>query len=330
MAIIANTKILTLDYWKPASQLEVGDWVFDRTGKPTQITLVQQYQGIECYEVTFNDYLTIAGDAKLALPTENFKYRNRLQTYKGKRKFYRPLRSLNTEQLFQTPLLDKRNRKTLSVPTAHPLQLPHKDLPIPPFLFGFWFFARRSTGYMAPAANTAEYVHEKFRDHGYRVKTHELLGTGEYTFSTTPNIDRQLIPNIPKTISNNYLLASPEQRQDLLSGIMCAKQRQYNKKHDRFQLTTVQYDLARRIQLLAESLGCKTKLENDLFNNNYKISFKSRLHLIPGQASPPVKVQYGRRYITQVSKIPSQMCVYLETNGEDGTILVGEGFIPCL
>ena len=330
MAITANTKILTLDYWKPASQLVVGDWVFDRNGKPVQITLAQQYQGIECYEITFNDYLSVSGDSKLALPTENFKYRTRLRVYKGKLKFRRPLRPLTAEQLVHTPLLDKRNRKTLSVPTAHPLQLPHKDLPIPPFLFGLWYFARRSTGKLALATGTSEYVHEKFRDHGYSVKKHELLATGEYTFSTKPNIERQLIPDIPKIIPNNYLLASPEQRQDLLSGIMCAKQRQYNKRSDRFQLTSVQYDTVRRVQLLAESLGCRTALEHDTYNNNYKVSFKSRLYLIPGQSSPPVKVHYGRRYITKISPIPAQLCVHFETTGEDNTILAGEGFIPCL
>ena len=330
MAITATTKILTLDYWKPASQLEVGDWVFDRTGKPVQITLVQQYQGIECYEVMFNDYLTITGDSKLALPTENFKYRNRLNTYKGRFKFRRPLRPMTTEQLAQTPLLDERNRKTLSVPTAHPLQLPHKDLPIPPFLFGFWFFARHATGKLSPAKGTSEFVHGKFRDHGYKVIKHRLLKTEEHSFTTEPAIARQLIPLIPKTIPNNYLLASPEQRQELLSGIMCAKQRQYNKRSDRFQFTSMVYDTARRVQMLAESLGSRAKMTNDICNHNYTVQFKTRLPIMPGQASPPVKVQYGRRYITQISTIPSQMCVHFETNGEDGTILAGEGFIPCL
>lgn len=330
MAITANTKILTLDYWKPASQLEVGDWVFDRTGRPVQITLVQQYQGIECYEVTFNDHLTISGDAKLALPTENLKYRNRLTSYKGRFKFRRPLKPLTLEQLTQMPLVNPENRKTLSVPTAHPLQLPHKDLPVPPFVFGFWFFSRRSNGHMAPAKGTADYVHEKFKDHGYKIKTHSIMSTKEFAFSTNPNISRQLIPNIPGTIPNNYLLSSPEQRQDLLSGIICAKQRQYNKRRDRFQVTTPTYDLARRIQLVAESLGSRTKIVHDTYNNNYCVSFKTRLQLIPEQASPPVKVQYGRRYIAKITPVPSQMCVHFETSGEDNTILAGEGFISCL
>lgn len=328
MAITANTKILTLDYWKPAYKLEVGDWVFDRNGKPVQIKLAQQYQGIQCYEVTFNDLLTVSGDSKLSLPTENNKYRTRLAIYKGKLKFRRPLRPLTAEQLLDTPLLDQRNRKTISVPTAHPLQLPHKDLPIPPFLFGLWFFARRSTGRLAAAPGLGDFVHEKFRDAGYKVRIRAKLSEGRYDFNTTPNIDRQLVPNIPKSIPNNYLLSSPEQRQELLSGIICSKPRQYNKREDTFRFTSAVYDTVRRVQLLAESLGCKTQLEHDTHKNDYTVFFKSRLQLIPNQVSPPVKVHYGRRYITRIDPIPSQLCVYIETTGEDNTILVGEGFIP--
>lgn len=330
MAITATTKILTLDYWKPASQLEVGDYVFDSKGRLVRITLVQQYQGTACYEVMFNDYLTITGDSKLELPTENFKYRNRLQTYKGKLQFRRPLRPMTAESLLSTPLLDKRNRKTISVPTANPLALPHKDLPVPAFLFGFWFFARKSTGRMVPARNTAEYVHEKFRDHGYKVRIRDKIITGEYAFEVTPTIVSQLIPNIPKIIPNNYLLASEEQRIDLISGIVCAKNRQYNRREDKFRVTCKDYDTSRRIQLLVESLGCKSALRFDETKKYYTVQFKSRIKIHPEQDSPPPKIHYGRRYITKISPIPSQMCVHIETNGEDNTILAGEGFIPCL
>lgn len=330
MAITANTKILTLDYWKPASQLEVGDYVFDRKGKLVRVTLAQQYQGTQCYEVTFNDHLTVTGDSKLALPTENIKYRNRLHTYKGKLQFRRPLRPINAQTLFETPLIDKRNRKTVSVPTANPLSLPHRDLPVPPFLFGFWFFARRSTGNMAAARNCTDLVREKFRDHGYKTKLGTMLTTGEREFSCEPKISSQLIPNIPKVIPNNYLLASPEQRQELLSGIMCAKNRQYNKRDDRFRFSSVNYDTVRRVQLLAESLGARTTLTHDEGKGYYTLSFKIRVQIHPEQNSPPVKVHYGRRYVTKISTIPSQMCVYIETDGDDNTILAGEGFIPCL
>jgi hypothetical protein len=330
MAITANTKILTLDYWKHASHLQEGDYVFDAKGRLVKVTLVQEYHSAHCYEVTFNDHLSVTGDSKLTFPTENFKYRNRLVTYKGKLKFRRPLRPLTAEELLETPLVSKHKRKTTSVPTANPLSLPHKDLPIPPFLFGFWFFSRKSTGKMVPARGTRELVHEKFKDHGYKVRVSAITRTGEREFSVTPRIESQLIPNIPKVITNNYLLASEEQRTELLRGIICAKNRQYCARTDTFRFSSKNYDTVRRVQALAESLGCKTSMHSDSNKEDYTVKFKSRINLHPEQASPPLKVHYGRRYITNITPIPAQLCVHIETNGKDGTILAGEGFIPCL
>lgn len=330
MAITATTKILTLDYWKPAHKLEVGDYVFDRKGDIVQVKLVQQYRAPRCYEVTFNDYLTVEGDTHLALPTENPKYRNRLVTYKGKLQFRRPLRPLTTEQLLETPLLDERNRKTISVPTTNPLALPYQDLPVPPFVFGFWFFARRSTGRMAAAKGTTEFVVQRFKDHGYKVVMGPLINTGEREFSVKPTVESQLMPGIPKIIPNNYLFSSPEQRQDLLSGIVCSKNRRYNKRKDCFRFSSRQYDTVRRVQLLAETLGGRSSVQSDPHRKNFTVFFKIRAPIYPEQVSPRIKVHHGRRYITNVTPIETQLCVHIETTGEDNTILVGEGFIPCL
>lgn len=81
--------------------------------------------------------------------------------------------------------------------------------------------------------------------------------------------------------------------------------------------------------MLAESLGCRTSMMHDTTLNNYVVWFKSKVKIHPDQSSPPLKVHYGRRYIAKVTPIPSQLCVHIETDGQDGTILAGEGFIPC-
>jgi hypothetical protein len=52
MAILATEKVLTLDWWKPASKLEVGDYVFDKDGKIVQVKLIQQYYSENCKRVT--------------------------------------------------------------------------------------------------------------------------------------------------------------------------------------------------------------------------------------------------------------------------------------
>jgi hypothetical protein len=227
----------------------------------------------------------------------------------------------------ELPLKTKRNRLEYSVPTARAIALPHKDYPVPPFIFGFWFFSRRSTKKLAPARGYSEYVIEKFRDYGYGVTEHGILTTGEREFSISPTVESQLVPNIPKQLTQNYLLGSPEQRIELLSGILCAKNRQYSTKTDTFRFTSHHFGTVKLIQGLVESIGCKSKLIHDEYLKNYTISFKSRTQLVPNQISPPVKVHQARRYVTNIAPIPAQSCVYFETDGSDNTILVGEGFI---
>lgn len=324
MAITATTKILTLDFWKPASQLQVGDYVFDRNGKLVKIKVVQHYMAQECYEVTFNDHLTISGDIHLSFPTENRKYRARVYTYKGRHQFRRPLRPVTAQTLATSPLLDKHGRKIYSVQTAGPLELPYQDLPVPPFVFGVWFFSRISHDMFLMPPDKRDFIIEKFKDCGYKI----TWPTQRHRrFVSTPTIAHQLIPNIPRAIPQNYLLASPEQRLELLSGIMCANPGQYNEKLDRFRFTAHVKDTVQRVQMLAESLGCKTRVVFDDSLEYYTVFFKCKLPLVPNQRSQPIKIYHARRYIREINPIPAQMCVHIETTGEDNTILTGEGFI---
>ena len=327
MAILANEKVLTLDYWKPASKLQVGDYVFDRNGQIVQVKLVQEYRAPLCYEVTFNDHLSMAGDNKLGFLVETPKYRKRIYEYKHVQQFRRPLKRFTAEGLDLLELTDHRKRHIFSVPTAKPLALPHQDLPVPPFIFGFWFFNQRAHGRLAAPSKTADYVHEKFRDHGYKIELGRIINTGEREFDTVPTIRSQLIPNPPTKIPENYLLASAEQRTELLSGILYAKSRQYSKSNDKFRISSSHYGTILQIQGLVESLGHRSTVLYDETYQYYTIYFKSRVKLTEEQNSPPIRVHQARRYITNVTQIQDQLCVHIETTAPDNSILVGEGFI---
>jgi hypothetical protein len=329
MAILATEKVLTLDWWKPASKLVVGDYVFDKDGKIVQVKLVQQYHSENCKRVTFNDHLSVSGDTHLNFMVEDLKYRNRVHQYVGRFQFRRPLKQKSVEDLQETPLRDKRERLVYSVPTTRPLELPHQTLPVPPFVFGLWFFNRKSKGQFSVQGIYHDDVVQKLKDYGYKVMLGKKLAGGRREFTITPSIESQLAPNIPNKITNNYLLASPEQRLELLQGIMVAKPLQYNQKIDRFRFSSQNLPTVLRIQSLVESLGSKTTIEHSETNNTYRLFFKTRLQLVSNQQSPPVKVHLGRRYIKKITKIEPQMCVHIETTSKDSTILVGEGFIPC-
>ena len=323
MAILATERVLTLDYWKLARDVKPGDYLFNHDGKPTKVRLVQEYRAQDCYEIQFKDGLCVAGDKHLVLPVENEKYRNRLTTYKGVKKFRRPLKLLSPETLLESDLKNKRNRLIFSVPTAKPLQFPHQNLPVPPFVFGFWFFNHQSKARMRCSPEIEEFVHRKFKDAGYIITK---VGKSEY-FRESPTVVSHLVPNIPTKIPNNYLLSSAEQRLDLLRGIMHAKKRQYSPKTDTFRFCSYIKTYAMQVQMLAESLGCQTKCFFDETLKNYTVFIKTRLRLIEDQVTLPAKVHQQRRYITSVRPIEDQLCVHIETEDKSAPFLVGEGFI---
>ena len=320
MAIVANQRVLTLDLWKLASEIKEGDWVFNSDGKLVQVKLVQHYVSDECYEITFDDHLTIQGDVHLAMLLENKKYRLRVSTYKGVNKFRRPLRRYTVTDMLES---DQR----LSLPTTKPLNFPNQPLAIPPFLFGFWFFNRRYNKTLIPPAGMSEFVHNQFIDNGYKVTTHRLMKTGEREFRVQPAIESQFLGFLPKQIPNNYLYADAEQRLQLLSGIMYAKTRQYNEKTNWFVFTTKDHTISGQVRFLVESLGCKTQPILYSRDNRIQMKFKCLYPLIQNQQEKQVKVHHARRYINKIKKIARQSCVHIETNDKNGTFLVGEGFI---
>ena len=329
MAILATEKVLTLDYWKPASKLQVGDYIFNKDGQVVQVKSIQEYRAETCYEVLFNDYLTAAGDDKLGFLVETPKYRQRACQYKGIQKFRRPLKFVSVDKLVDANLKTNTNKSIYSIPTTKPLSFPRQDLPVEPFVFGFWFFNQRANRSMAAPRGTFKFVEQKFKDAGYKLIVGRKINTGEREFVVSPSIESQLAPNIPTKIPANYLLASAEQRTELLRGILYAKSRQYSKTKDQFRFTAINYGIVLQVQCLLESLGHRITVKRDETYNYYTIFFKSRTKLVEEQVSPPLKVHQARRYITKITPIAPQMCVHIETTGQDNSFLVGEGFISC-
>ena len=323
MAILATEKVLTLDYWKMAADIQPGDILFDRHGNPVKVKLVQSYRALHCYEVQFNDKLTVAGDEHIKLPVETEQFRKQARKYQGKKKFRRQPNPIPLAKLIDTPLTGRENRKEFSVATAGPLQFPHIDLPVPPFVFGFWFFNRRKDGTLKPPPEFRDEVREKLKEYGY-------IPTKQERFTTSPTIFSHIAPSTPHRIPNNYLLSSAAQRLELLQGIMQAKSRRYNPKGNRFRFTSKRKDLASQVQYLAESLGCKTVMEYDKTKRYYTVTITTRLKLTPNQIPRPMKVRQEWRLIEDIYEIAPQSCVHIETDGPDKSFLVGEGFIACL
>lgn len=329
MAILANQKILTLDYWKTAHDLRAGDYIFDKEGKLQRVTLVQEYRATDCYEVHFNDHLTVAGDRHLGFQIEDKRYRDRVLQYKGKLKFKRPLKFRKVSDLPADNLKQNNGGKAFSIPTTKPLEFPHQTLPVPPFIFGYWFFTHQTRNRrMYFSKGNRDFLTEVFKSAGYSIIERGKHSNGERFFSVLPSIESHLSFDIPYRIPNNYLLASAEQRLELLKGILCAKSKSYSKKTGLFKFTNSRLPIIQQIQALVESLGHRTSLEVNEYRKTFTLHFRSKTQLVQNQTpyTKPV-VHQARRYIKAISKLPPQLCVHIETEGADNSYLVGEGFI---
>lgn len=329
MAILATQRVLTHDYWKFAKDLVPGDYVFNRSGQPVKVTLVQTVQAQTCYEVLFNDYLTVSGDEKLCLPLEDRRYRYRSDGYKAFQPFKRPLKHKSIGDLLEEPLVDRRNRKKYSVPTTNPLQLPYQDLPVPPFVFGFWFFAKQYDGTMVPAKGVGDFVREKFKDYGYKTRDRRKRTPERIGFSVTPTVTSHLIPLVPTKIPENYLLSQQDQRFELLQGILCSSSAIYHEKTKTYRVYQRRRSLIYSIQYLADSLGCKTEIKQSDISGQYILYIKTKQQLLPNKQQPTKAKHTARRFVVSIDQIRAQQCVHIETEGQDHTILVGEGFIAC-
>jgi len=59
------------------------------------------------------------------------------------------------------------------------------------------------------------------------------------------------------------------------------------------------------------------------------LSIKTKLKLTADQTPKPLKVRQNYRFVSKIEEIKPQACVHIQTDGPDGSFLVGEGFIAC-
>ena len=322
MALPANEKILTLDHWKLASQIQVGDYLFDRLGRLTKVTSIQSYMPTKCYRVDFDDGLSIVGDGNLTLYLEDLKYRHRATTWKGKNKFRRPLKQIPINKLVDTYL-----EKRYSVPTCGALQFPTQDLPVPPFLFGYWFKSKFKRSLLSVKPEYYEFFEAKLKDLGYEIPKSYVMQK-RLSFEIIPPIEQQLKPNIPSTIPDNYLMASVEQRVELLSGILMVGRRQYSVKGS-YYITTQSKTLLRKLQWLLDSLGIRSHVNVIPNRRTYILTFRTWYKIHPNHPEERKRVHQARRYVNNIEEVKPQLCVHIETDSEDGSYVAAEGFITC-
>lgn len=313
--LAVSTPLPTPTGWTTMGQVVVGDTLLDRAGNPCKVVGKSQVKNIKCYEIVFDDTSRVTCDKE-------------------------HLWVLKSGEVVGVQELKRGDY----IPLASPVDLPAADLPIDPYLFGWWLADGKHTS--GEITKPDDFMWDEVVRRGYEV-SHDYAakaGNGKCQVRTVYGIRGALnalgvIGN--KRIPDLYLRASIEQRLDLLRGIMDGDG---TANHTRKQavFTSVDSTLAYQVFELAVSLGQRPKVHTvtargfGKVTTAYHVAFSPmglNPFLLPRKAdkmAAAMAVAKPRDYrrvvsVEKVKSVPTQ-CVAVDS--PDHTFLCTSWFIP--
>lgn len=221
-ALALDTPIPTPGGWRTMGDLSVGDFVFASDGSPTRVVKTTgEFTDRRCFRVTFRDGTHLTASAGHMWST-------------------RVVGSAAKERVRTTLEMFEDGRK-FSVPPSGAVQYPESDLPIDPYVLGYWLGdgdARNAT--ITVAEDDADGFVQNITARGYTVRECAVTGhrsplyyvsipgSGKGRFATEDHASpvsglkvrlRRLGLLSNKHIPAEYMRGSIEQRRDLLRGI---------------------------------------------------------------------------------------------------------------
>ncbi len=143
-ALALDTPLPTPTGWTTMGEVEVGDYLIGADGKPTRVVAATEVMyGRPCYEVEFSDGAVIVADAQHQWLTDTRASRKSAQAAASGYDRYRNQKTFaevrTTEEIAATLWCDTAEKRlNHTVVNARPLDLPNRDLLIPPYALGVW------------------------------------------------------------------------------------------------------------------------------------------------------------------------------------------------
>ena len=266
------TPIPTPNGWKTVGEIQVGDYIFGKNGKPTQV--LKLYKNPEkIWKITFSDGRSIDCCGEHLW---QYSYR----THRGWAS-----RVENTQTIYQRAQQLKNNFKDsdnrgwrFRIPLNEPVEYSEKVYKIPPYVMGL---AIGDGSFREPDAISLSSANEELpKLFAQGLGNNISYKKSQYSYSYYFYIDNELkhrysikefLSEEPgllgaysetKYIPKNYLLGSAEQRYELLAGLLDTDGT-ISKTDGRISYTTVSKQLANDICELCHSLGMITGITLD-------------------------------------------------------------------
>lgn len=212
-----RTQVPTPDGWTTIGNLEVGDFVLGTNGRPVQVLgLLPIHIGRDCFRLIFRDGTSVITDAD-----------HPWTTTRG---------TFSTREISNSVTTRRKGSKypyyNHRIMAAAPLNLDEADLPIDPYVFGYWLgdgtarypritVAERDRSHVISEISRAGLiVHREWQDGCAPASRIQVANSRGQKYGGLANLLRRLGVTGNKRIPLSYLRASHEQRLALLQGLM--------------------------------------------------------------------------------------------------------------
>jgi len=318
-ALCISTPILTLSGFVPMGELKIGDKIFGADGNTTTITMITDtMDNHDCYIVKFDNGDEIVADAGhlWTVSCSNWKVSEKV---------------LTTEELI--PFLTKSNKPYIKL--QRPINLPAKDLPIDPYLYGVWLGdgGKNDNRVTCHVDDLQCYVDNGIVDKicNFSLKS-PTIRVFNSKLSTRQLKDLGLYRN--KHILSDYITASFEQRLSLVQGLMDTDG-SLDKRNARCEFYQKDEELIDQFRVLISTLGIKSRKSVKQIKgmNYYTVSFVTDLPVfrLPRKRDIQQGIRHpkGRRlYISEIKKTNSVPVRCLQVDNKDHLFLAGKSLIP--
>jgi hypothetical protein len=313
-ALALDTPVATPSGWTTMGDLNVGDQVFDETGKPCTVTWTSPtWYDRPCYDVVTDSGEHIVAD----------------QAHEWKASLDRR----RNDHLYTTEDLARPRGKQAMIWAAGPLDLPDADLPIHPYVLGVWLGDGLSKDSAVVAVgDDGKYIRAEVEACGYvtanrkNQKVFSVVGLSPLLRANG------LFGN--KHVPAAYLRASRTQRQALLQGLIDTDG--HVAPDGQVEFCSIKLGLAEAVRELVCSLGGKASLiTGDATLNGRFISKKYRvMFYMDGAARLPRKavlcrsgIRANRHYVVAMRRsATATRCI--EVDSPSHTFLAGKSLLP--
>src|SRR5690625_86920 len=361
-ALALDEELPTPNGWKRMKDLVVGDYVYGRDGKGTQITYKSEvFKDHDVYELEFEDGAVVKADANHIWHVMTKDSRRSYNDYiKGKRKTSKYQEGkgyfdITTKEMVHDFVYHRKDGKgdeyKYRVPMNEPVEYPTKNLPVKPYTLGVWLGDgyKKNTEIVCCEEDIKEISHYIEQD-GYMTKVYDKKDRTDtigidigvpYKGNGNKNRLREQLREIGvfnnKHIPTEYLQSSVAQRMELLKGLMDTDGT--ISKNGQCEFTQSDYELTSQVSELLSSLGIKNKITKDYASFEGKKYVRYRIFFYVSQSnncfklkrkSDRVKKKLSDRMLNKtivgIRKIKSIDTQCISVDNEDSLYLVGRKY----